>query len=278
MITSYRDLKYDVLNLGRQEAWMGLSTLEAIMDSTENTEFVSANLIKVKSGKPVAKPYVIKDYGNMRVAVLGLLNEADFPKASSLLDSNELRVDPYFEVAKKYITMLRKKADAVVLLCELPTAAIDSLVNAMPNAIDLVISTGALRSGETATQTGRTHIVGPGSSGYSGHYAVLEFNPAWKDSVGFANMTDNLTDTYEEQGEWTAKLAAFNSAPASPASPPTMTAPAIGNAPTSVTPSVTPSGGQVKSVQTGTQSAAPQAQPTPPGGSTQPGHEGHTHG
>lgn len=269
MITSYRDLHYDVLNLGRQEAWMGLSTLQALMDTTKNTEFVSANLIKVKSGKPVAKPYVIKDYGNMRVGILGLLNEADFPKASSLLDSNELRVDPYFEAARKYVAMLRKKTDAVVLLCELPTAAIDSLVNSMPNAIDLVISTGALRSGEAPSQNGRTHIVSPGSSGYSGHYAMLEFNPAWKDSVGFANTTDYLTDTYEEQGEWTDKLAAFNSTPGSPTPPAKTTQMINGVPPTSASPTVAPT---VKPL------AVPQAQPTPSGGSTQPGHEGHTHG
>ncbi len=254
MITSYRDLHYDVLNLGRQEAWMGLSTLEAVMDTTKNTEFVSANLIKVKGGKPVAKPYVIKDYGNMRVGVLGLLNEADFPKASSLLDSNELRVDPYFEAAKKYIPMLRRKTDAVVLLCELPTAAIDSLVSAMPNAIDLVISTGSLRSGETPVQNGRTHIVGPGSSGYSGHYAMLEFNPAWKDSVGFSNMTDYLTETYEEKSEWTDRLAAFNASPGTPGATPTNVPTSISPAPPGTSPSVTPQGGQVKSVQTSTQS------------------------
>ena len=227
---------------------MGLSTLEAIMDTTKNTQFVSANLMKVKTGRPVAKPYILRDYGNMRVGILGLLNEGDFPKASSLLDSNELRVDPYVEAAKKYIPMLRKKADAVVLLCELPSAAIDSLISLMPNQIDLVVSTGALRSGETPTQNGRTHIVGPGSSGYSGHYAMLEFNPAWKDSIGFTNSTDYLTETYEEKGEWTDKLAAFNTTPGMP----TTVSPSQG-LPTAA-PNLTPSpGSNVKSVQTTTQ-------------------------
>ena len=260
MITSYEDLHYDVLNIGRQEAWMGLSTIKAIMDTTKDTEFVSANLIDVKNGKPVAKPYVIKDYGNMRVALFGLLNEADFPKTSSLLDSTQLRVDPYFEAAKKYVPMLRKKADAVVLICELPTAAIDSVVKSMPDMIDLVISTGALRSGETPTQIGNTHVVGPGSSGYNGHYAMLEFKPEWKDSVGFVNWTDPLADSYEETSEWTQKLAQFNTTPAPTSSLPgkQVAAPPPG------TPSNLPTIKTGKPADTGTQSKT--------------GHEGHDHG
>ena len=264
MITSYEDLHYDVLNLGRQEAWMGLETIEAILDTTKDeTEFVSANLVKVKTGKPVAKPYVIKDYGNFRVGILGLLNETDFPKNSALLDSTKLRVDPYLEAAKKYVPMLRKKADAVVLLCELPTAAIDSLTKALPDQIDLVISTGALRAGETLSNMGKTRVVGPGSSGYSGHYATLEFNPSWTDSVAVVNWTDFLTDQYEEKGEWTEKMAAFSTAP--------VTTP-------------TPAGGSVKPTITpmGTSPTAPTmvkpVQPSPTNTAPKSEHEGHSHG
>ena len=266
VITSYRDLHYDVLNLGRQEAWMGLETLQSVLDTTKNTQFVSANLIQVKSGKPVAKPYVIKDYGDFRVAILGLLNEADFPKASSLLDSTQLRVDPYFETAKKYVPMLARKADAVIVLTELPSAAIDSLAKSFPQ-VDLVISTGALRNGETPTTIGKTYVVGPGSSGYAGHNVMMEFNPAWKDSIACINSTDNLTETYEEPGEWQQRLTAFGTVSV-PSSPPP--ASAVGTRPTSISPTGTPTNVAPSPSGTGTQS--------PPAKPVETGHEGHTHG
>lgn len=230
LVTSYKDLHYDVLNLGRQEAWMGYETLAAMIDTIKHTQFVSANLLSLKTKKPIAKPYVIRDYGNLRVGVIGLLNEADFPKGTTLLDTTRLMIEPYLQAAKKYIPALARKVDAVVLICELPSAALDTLLKVVPD-IDLVISTGALRSGETTAVVGKTHILGTGSSGYNGHYAMLEFNPSWGDSIGFRQYQDALADAYDEKGEWADRLAAFNAAPppspkpATPAVSPSSAAP-----------------------------------------------------
>jgi len=215
LIGSYRDLHYDVLNIGKQEAWMGRSTLKQIIDTTKGTGFVSANLIDMKTRRPLAKPYIIKDYGKLRVGVLGLLNEADFPKGSMLLDSTELTVAPHMEACRKYIPSLAKKVNALVVLAELSTPAIDSLVRAFPE-IDLVISTGAVQSGETPTIIGKTRVMGTGSSGYNGHYAMLEFHPAWKDSIGFLQFQDQLIATYDESGPWADRLTAFNAASSAP--------------------------------------------------------------
>ncbi|MFZ5432464.1 MAG: hypothetical protein ACOZB3_01700 [Calditrichota bacterium] len=212
MVTSYEDLHYDVLNLGKQEVWMGYETLEALMDTTQGTEFVSANLLNRETRKPFAKPYVIRDYGTMRIGVVGLLNEADFPAGTAMLDTVRLQVIPAIEAAQKYIPSLAKKVDAVVLLADLPTQALDTLLKVVPE-VDMVISAGALRTGETPTVMGTTHVVGTGSSGYNGHYAMLEFNPAWGDSIGFSQYQDQLTGKYDEKSVWVDRLAAFEAAP-----------------------------------------------------------------
>jgi 2',3'-cyclic-nucleotide 2'-phosphodiesterase (5'-nucleotidase family) len=213
MISSYEDLYYDVLNIGRQEVWMGYETIKALQDSAKKgTQFVSANLLDKKSEKPIVKPYVIKDYGNMRVAVVGLMNDADFPPGSTSMDSIRFKVAPYIEAAKKYIPSLARSNDAVILLAELSSQAIDSLLKVVPE-IDLIISSGALRSGETSTTVGKTRIMGPGSSGYNGHYTMLEFNPSWKDSVAFVDASISLDDTYDETGKWADRLAAFQASP-----------------------------------------------------------------
>ncbi|MBU0509918.1 hypothetical protein KKH27_13935 [bacterium] len=215
LVTSYADLHYDVLNLGKQEVWMGYETLVTLRDTTPNTDFISANLVDAKTHKPVVKPYVIKDYGSLRVGVIGLLNEADFPPGTALLDTNTLRILPAVEAAKKYIPALARKVDAVILLADLPTNILDTLLAAVPD-VDFVISSGALRTGEQPAKIGQTQVIGTGSSGYNGHYAMLEFNPAWDDSIGFSNYQDQLGDTYDEKGLWADRLAAFEAKPSTP--------------------------------------------------------------
>lgn len=234
-VATYADLNYDVLNIGKQEVWMGYETLQAMIDTT-GPDFISANLMDIKTSRPLTKPAVIRDYGNLRVGLIGFLNPADFPKGTSLLDSTTMAIAPVMDAAKKYLPSLLRKTDAVVVLCELPSAEIDSLVMAYPQ-IALVISTGALRTGENVAQVNKTRVVGPGSSGYNGHYAVLEFDPAWGDSIGFTNFQDQLTETYDEQSVWADRLAAFEANPAAQAAP---SKTAVTPSPTSVKPGVAP--------------------------------------
>ena len=187
---------------------MGYETLVAMRDTTDDTKFVSANLIDVNSGKPLFDPYVIKDYGNMRVGIIGLLRPADFPPHSSGMDTTNLRADDFLETANKYIPVLDRKCDAIVVLAELPTADVDALVEAHPE-IDMIISTGALRTGEQLSDIGKTKVLGTGSSGYNGHWVSMEFDPEWGDSIAYDSFRDQLTDKYQEEGEWSERLATF---------------------------------------------------------------------
>lgn len=187
---------------------MGYETLVAMRDTTETTKFVSANLIDVSTGKPLFDPYIIRKYGNMRIGVMGLLRPADFPPHSSGIDTVHLRTEDFIETAAKYIPTLKRKCDAIVVLAELPTADVEALVEAQPD-IDLIISTGALRTGEQISDIGKTKVIGTGSSGYNGHWISMEFDPAWGDSVAYDTFRDQLTDQYDEEGEWAQKLAAF---------------------------------------------------------------------
>lgn len=211
LVTSYEDLNYDVLNIARQEVTMGYDALVALQDTSEGVEFVSANLLDANSNRLLFKPYVIKKYGNMTIGIVGLLRDADFPATSAAIDSTKLKVSSTRDAVDKYLSELKGKVNSIILLCELPSDDIDSLL-AGHSEVDLVISSGALRSGEAMTMVRGTRVIGPGSSGYNGHYAMLEFNPSWGDSVAYSDYKDALIDTYEQPGPWLDKLTAFEDA------------------------------------------------------------------
>lgn len=243
LVTSYEDLHYDVLNIARQEISMGYETLKALRDTSESVEFVSANLQDVKSGRLMFKPYVIKDYGNMKVGVMGLIRDADYPPTVATIDTNMMRVTSTRAAADRYLNELKGKVNAIVLLCELPSDDLDSLLAAHPE-VDFAISTGALRTGETTTFVNKTRVTSPGSSGYNGHYATIEFNPAWGDSIGFSDFKDALTDTYEQPGPWQDRLAAFEEANGTAKKPKTPTGTATTNqvpgTPANLSPQINP--------------------------------------
>ena len=62
-------------------------------------------------------------------------------------------------------------------------------------------------------QIGKTRVLGTGTSGYNGHWAMLNFGTGKADSLGFASYMDPLIDSYEEAGPWADRLAAFKAAP-----------------------------------------------------------------
>lgn len=216
-IFAYEDLHYDVLNIGRQEVSMGKQTLLSILDTLRGTQCISANLLDRKSGDLICKPYVIKDYGNMKVGIVGLLNDQDFNRSASPTDSADFAVTPYGDALKKSLSALTRKTDSIVLLCDLSSTVLDSILPLFPD-IDLVISSGSLRTGEQATKVGHAQVVGTGSSGYNGCCCTMEFNPTWSDSIAFTHYMDALTEAYDTQGLWADRIAQFQTNPP-PAAP-----------------------------------------------------------
>jgi len=81
-------------------------------------QFISANIVFSDNGMPVFQPYVIKDLGGFKVAILGLTTKTTEiignPKYIQGFDF----LDP-IAVAKFYVPILREKADFVIALTHL---------------------------------------------------------------------------------------------------------------------------------------------------------------
>lgn len=112
-IMAYNLIGYDAVTLGNHEFD---GTTEKLLAQMAMAEFpwLSANIIK-PDGKPLATPYIIKDYEGFRVGVLGLTTLRTLRNPS--LDKS-FTFEDEIQVAQKYVEILKTKefADVIILL------------------------------------------------------------------------------------------------------------------------------------------------------------------
>ena len=209
MFNSYRAMEYNVLGMGRAELALGRDSLDAVLD-TFKIPAICANAVDAKTNKRILEPYYIQKYGNMVIGVMALINETN-PRKFQQIDTT-FALLPYLEVAKSVIPKLKRKVDAVVLLCDFNRQDIDTLLQVVPQ-IDVVITRGPLRPRSEVSLMGKTLVVPTGTSGHNGTALTLEFNPSWGDSLGYDFVDVQLTDDYKGENSISPLLAAFGKLP-----------------------------------------------------------------
>src|SRR5574344_2495431 len=118
-IKAYNAMKYDAVTIGNHEFDGGLSKF-AMQISESDFTWISAN---VRYGKEtLGSPYIIRDYGGLRVAVIGLTTLRTFRIASKhlLTGKNGMSVtfDPEIETVSRMVKYVRAKEKAdIVILC-----------------------------------------------------------------------------------------------------------------------------------------------------------------
>jgi 5'-nucleotidase/UDP-sugar diphosphatase len=113
-------LGYDAMAIGNHEFDAGAKNLYRL-DSLATFPLLSANIIDEHSGTIAgfAKPYIIKDFKGVKVAIIGLTT-ADTPVYSFPGNVEGLKFLPVKPVMKKYIAEVREKgADIVIGLVHL---------------------------------------------------------------------------------------------------------------------------------------------------------------
>ena len=210
MFNSFRAMGYNVLGLGRAELALGRDSLKAVLD-TLDIPVVCANVIDVQTHKPVVKPYHIQKYGNMVIGVVALINEKN-PRKFQQIDTTQFELLPCLEVARSVVPKLKRKVDAVVLLCDFKRPDIDTLLQVVPQ-IDVIITKGSLRPRSKVSLAGKTLLVPTGSSGHNGTALTLEFNPSWGDSIGYDFVDVPLTNEYDGENSVSPLLAKYKKEP-----------------------------------------------------------------
>ena len=125
-------MDYDAFTPGNGEFYFGIENLR---QQTALVRFPAllANVVFRKNDKIVFQPYIIKDVVGIKVAILGLgFIREEHPSAQPLILQDPIAV------AKKYVPLLRKKADIVVALTHIGLTEDKKLAAEVPQ-IEIII-------------------------------------------------------------------------------------------------------------------------------------------
>ncbi|MCD6449533.1 MAG: 5'-nucleotidase C-terminal domain-containing protein [Thermotogaceae bacterium] len=115
-ITALNMMGLDAMTLGNHEFDNPRDVLELQMKLAK-FPMLSANLVYKDTGKLFAKPYIIKDFGDIKVAIIGVITEAT--KFLEPLYIEDLDFLDAAEAVQKYVDELRDKVDVIIVLAHL---------------------------------------------------------------------------------------------------------------------------------------------------------------
>ncbi len=133
IVTVMNAVGYDVVTLGNQEFSIGLDALKENIGNSQ-FDYVSCNLRYLGSGKnplKAVKPYVIKKFGSVRVAFIGITTPETLTPDKPAYDAITIDGTPVFsfyehdegqelyEQVQKIVNKVRNRAEYVIVLSHL---------------------------------------------------------------------------------------------------------------------------------------------------------------
>ncbi len=154
---------YDVVTLGNHEFDYGMPRMGQITEGL-NATVSACNLFDLRSGKPevMFPAYVMKSFGNVDVAILGIATPYSFVSSTPSYFQNEkgeyvysLSSENFFSTVQKSIDKARKEgAEYVIAVTHLGDDILDEI-----NALTMIMNT----SGLDAVLDGHSHSTIPGN-------------------------------------------------------------------------------------------------------------------
>jgi len=125
-------LGYDAMVLGDQDFRLGLDVLRQRMEEAE-FPILSANVVMAGTDQLFAAPYVIKEIGDHKAAIIGLTNqEAANATGGAIVVRNPL------EALQDYMAQVSEEADVIIVLSHLGTV-MDLQLAGEVQGIDLIV-------------------------------------------------------------------------------------------------------------------------------------------
>jgi len=201
-VTAMNMLGYDAMAIGPQDLLLGPTVLQQRMAEAKFA-ILSANAVVSATGKLLATPYVIREFGGHKVAIVGL---------SGGNGTAEIAVRDPLKTAQTIVAQVASQTDAVILLSHAGETADQKIADAVPG-IALIVSSGpfALAMPWHSQKTG-TFIVHADEaiSGHAGRrigIATLAFEPSGKMSLPNWQRVDLGTEIADDpaMAEWVKK-------------------------------------------------------------------------
>jgi 5'-nucleotidase/UDP-sugar diphosphatase len=167
-------LGYDAMALGGGDMRLGLDTLRQRMAEAEFS-FLSANVVLSETETLFTEPYIIKEMGDHRVAIIGLTE----PGAADAAQGTVTVLNP-IETARRYVAEVSAQASIIIVLTHLGVEADMKLAKEV-EGIDLIVSgTGQVLLGQavqnetTGTLIVQAEVPSPGHAGRTVGVARLQ--------------------------------------------------------------------------------------------------------
>jgi 5'-nucleotidase/UDP-sugar diphosphatase len=158
-------LGYDAMALGGGDMRLGLDTLRQRIAEAE-FPFLSANVVLSGTETLFTEPYIVKEMGDHRVAIIGLTE----PGAADAVQGAVTVLNP-IETARRYVVEVSAKASTIIVLSHLGMEGNIKLAEEV-EGIDLIVSGAgqmsvdqAVQSETTGTLIVQAEVPSPGHAG-----------------------------------------------------------------------------------------------------------------
>jgi 2',3'-cyclic-nucleotide 2'-phosphodiesterase (5'-nucleotidase family) len=131
---------YGAYNLGARELIFGQEFIRTQMERS-GIPLLCANVMLAEEGTPFAIPYIIKDLGGVRVAVVGLMSNL-FIAPRHTAEDKPIVVQDYLELASRLIPELQRQCQLVIVLGHLTLDEAGELAEKAPGITAIILAWG----------------------------------------------------------------------------------------------------------------------------------------
>jgi 2',3'-cyclic-nucleotide 2'-phosphodiesterase (5'-nucleotidase family) len=131
----YEILGYHALNIGDTDLGLGVEYLKKLQRDVK-IPFLSANLKEKKTGKPIFKPYLIKEVEGVKIGILGLITTEI--SANIQKELKNYSIENPTKTATEIISRLTASCDHIIALGHLTPPEVESLAKEVPR-ISIII-------------------------------------------------------------------------------------------------------------------------------------------
>ena len=188
----YEKMGYGGLNIGDTDLVLGVEYLKGLQKKLK-IPFISANLKSRKSGRPVFRPFLIKEINGFKIGIMGLLTPEVLPPIAKTM--GDYFIDDPVKVASDLVKGPLALCDTIIVLAHLDPLEIETLARSIPKSS--IIVGGNNRAMEYPREIGQSLHVQTDAYGF--HMGRLNLTLV-KGSSGFKDILPaNLTRKYLEE-------------------------------------------------------------------------------